>query len=102
MDLTATYRDIALTAGYRFNAISGANYATAQASAKILANLDAHGGIGYDVMKGQLVETRVGIDWRFQCFAISAEYVNRHANENQFHLSISLLGVGQIGTKVGQ
>jgi hypothetical protein len=54
------------------------------------------------VMKGQLVETRIGIDWRFQCFSISAEYVNRHANENQFHLSISLLGVGQIGTKMGQ
>jgi len=102
LDMTAMYRDIALTAGYRYNAISGANYVTAQAGAKVLANLDVHGGIGYDVMKGQLVETRFGIDWRFQCFSISAEYVNRHANENQFHLSISLLGVGQIGTKMGQ
>jgi len=47
-------------------------------------------------------ENRFGFDWRFQCFAISAEYVRRHGSENQFNVSISLLGVGQIGTKMGQ
>ena len=101
-DLTATYRDVAVTVGSRFDEIAGANYVTAQLSAKILSNLDAHVGAGYDVRKGSSVENRVGIDWRFQCFAITAEYVNRHDNENQVRFSISLLGVGQVGTKVGQ
>ena len=101
-DLTATYRDVAVTVGSRFDEIAGANYVTAQVSAKILSNLDAHVAAGYDVRKGSSVENRVGIDWRFQCFAITAEYVNRHDNENQVRFSISLLGVGQVGTKVGQ
>ena len=101
-DLTATYRDVAVTVGSRFDEIAGANYVTAQVSAKILSNLDGHVAAGYDVRKGSSVENRVGIDWRFQCFAITAEYVNRHDNENQVRFSISLLGVGQIGTKVGQ
>ncbi len=102
LDLSATYRDVTLTAGYRYNNISRANFVTAQVSAKLLSNLDAHAAINYDVMQGDMVETRVGIAWRFQCFAITAEYVNRHANENQFHFSISLLGIGQVGTRVGQ
>jgi len=101
-DLTATYRDVAVTLGSRFDDIAGANYVMAQVSAKILSNLDAHVAAGYDVKGGSSVENRVGIDWRFQCFAITAEYVNRHDNENQVRFSISLLGIGQVGTKVGQ
>ena len=101
-DLTATYRDVALTVGSRFNDISGVNYVTAQVSAKLLSNLDAHASIGYDVRNGSSVENRVGVDWRFQCFAISAEYVNRNKDENEFRFSISLLGVGQTGTKLSQ
>jgi len=101
-DLTATYRDVAVTLGSRFDDIAGANYVMAQVSAKILSNLDAHVAAGYDVKGGSSVENRVGIDWRFQCFAIAAEYVNRHDNENQVRFSISLLGIGQVGTKVGQ
>jgi LPS-assembly protein len=98
-DVTASYRDVTVTAGYRFNDISSANFVTTRVAARILANLDAHGAFNYDVKAGQPVETRIGIDWRFQCFAISAEYVRRKGNENQFNLTISLLGVGQIGTK---
>jgi LPS-assembly protein len=99
-DLTASYRNVVLTAGYRFNDISGSNFATAELSARILANLDGHVGLNYDIKAGQFIENRIGIDWRFQCFAISAEYVRRHGNENQFNFTISLLGIGQIGSKI--
>ena len=102
VDLTAAYRDVAFTAGYRYNAISNSNFVTTQVSARILANLDGHLGVGYDINAGRSIENRIGFDWRFQCFAISAEYVQRHGNENQFHFAISLLGVGQFGTKTGQ
>jgi len=100
-DVTATYRDVAVSFGSRFNDIVGANYLTGQVAAKLLPSLDGHVSAGYDVRASSSVETRVGFDWRFQCFAISAEYVNRHHNENEFHVSINLLGVGQTGTKVG-
>jgi hypothetical protein len=70
-------------------------------AAKLFASFDAHAGIGYDAHNSTSVENRIGFDWRFQCFAISAEYVNRKHNENAFHLSVNLLGVGQTGTKLG-
>ncbi|MBF8288416.1 MAG: hypothetical protein HW381_1524, partial [Candidatus Rokubacteria bacterium] len=79
----------------------GANFVTGQVSARLLPSLDGHVSVNYDVRDGSSVETRLGFDWRFQCFAISVEYVNRHKNENEFHLSINLLGVGQTGTKFG-
>jgi LPS-assembly protein len=100
-DLTATYRDVAVTIGTRFNDIVGANFVTGQVDARLLPSLDGHVTVNYDVRDGSAVENRFGFDWRFQCFAISVEYVNRHKNENEFHLSINLLGVGQTGTKFG-
>jgi LPS-assembly protein len=101
-DLTATYRDINMTVGTRFNDIIGSNYFVAQVSAKLLANLDGHAAVGYDFHDNASVENRLGFDWRFQCFAISAEYVNRKRNESEFHISINLLGIGETGTKVGK
>jgi LPS-assembly protein len=100
-DLTGTYRDVSATVGSRYNDIIGTNYLTGQVAAKLFANFDAHVGVGYDVWNSASIENRVGFDWRFQCFAISAEYVNRKHNENSFHLSVNLLGIGQTGTKVG-
>jgi hypothetical protein len=40
----------------------------------------------------------VGIDWRFNCWSVMAEYVNRHGDENEFRVSVNLLGLGQLGT----
>ena len=100
-DFTGTYRDVSVTLGSRYNDIINTNYFLGQVSAKLLANLDGHVAAGYDVRQGASIENRLGFDWRFQCFAISVEYVNRKKNENEFHLSVSLLGIGQVGTKVG-
>jgi len=47
------------------------------------------------------VEGRVGVQWRFQCFSIMADYVYRHNNESEFRFAIGLLGIGQFGTRVG-
>jgi len=40
----------------------------------------------------------VGIDWRFSCWSVMAEYVNRQGDENEFRISVNLLGLGQVGT----
>jgi LPS-assembly protein len=101
-DLTAMYRDVAVTFGSRYDDIAGSNFLVGQVSAKLRSDLDAHVRVNYDVRDGSSVENRIGFDWRFQCFAISAEYVNRRKNENEFRFSISLLGVGEVGSKVGR
>jgi hypothetical protein len=43
-------------------------------------------------------EAFVNVLRRFSCWSIMAEYVNRHGDENEFRISINLLGVGQVGT----
>ena len=101
VDLTAHYRDVALTVGSRYNEINGTNFLVAEATARLLHNVDGHLGTNWDVRTNTLVEQRFGIDWRFQCFAIMAEYVYRHKNEDELRFSVNLLGVGQVGTKVG-
>ncbi len=99
-DVTGTYKDVAVTVGSRYDEIAGANFLTAQVSAKVLANLDAHVSVNYDVRNGSSVENRFGFQWRFQCFSIAAEYVNREHNENEFRFAIGLLGIGEFGSKV--
>jgi len=101
-DVSAIYHDIVATFGSRYDAVAGTNFLTGQLSGRILANLDGHASFGYDVRNSASVENRLGIDWRFQCFTISAEYVNRNHNENEFRFSIGLLGVGQLGTGGGK
>jgi LPS-assembly protein len=100
-DLTARYRDVALTVGSRYDEIGGTHVVVGEATARLLHNLDGHVGTNWDVRTNTLVEQRFGIDWRFQCFAILAEYVYRHKSEDELRFSINLLGVGQAGTKVG-
>ncbi len=98
-DLTANYRDVSVTLGSRYNAINGTNYVVAEVGARILHNLDGRIATNWDVRDGTLVEQRFGVDWRFQCFAISAEYALRHQGGSDFRFSVNLLGVGQAGTK---
>jgi len=65
---------------------------------KVRSNVDVRGSTAWDVRRGQAIENRVGIDWRFSCWSVMAEYVNRRGDENEFRISINLLGLGQVGT----
>jgi LPS-assembly protein len=100
LDLTARYRDVSFTLGSRYNAIVSANWVVGEVSARILANLDGHVNTNWDVAEGTLVEGRVGVEWRFQCFSVMADYVHRRNSENEFRFAIGLLGIGQFGTRL--
>jgi LPS-assembly protein len=100
-DVSAHYRDAAVAIGSRYDAINGTNYVVGEAVARLFNNFDARVATNWDVRTGTFVENRVGISWRFQCFSIMAEYVNRHEDEDEFKFAISLLGVGSIGSSVG-
>ena len=69
-----------------------------ETAVKVLNNLDVRGSTSWDVLKGRAIENRVGIDWRFSCWSVTAEYVNRHSDESEFRVMVNLLGVGQVGT----
>ena len=97
-DIRLVYPRFAVAVGPRFNEQSGTRYAKTEALVKVLGNVDVRGSTAWDVLRERAIENRVGIDWRFSCWSIMAEYVNRRGDENEFRISINLLGLGQVGT----
>ena len=100
-DIRLTYPRFMAAVGPRFNEQGDSQYLKAESSAKVTDNLDVRTLTAWDVLKGKAIENRVGIDWRFSCWSIMAEYVNRHVDGHEFRISINLLGVGQLGTRSG-
>jgi hypothetical protein len=100
-DLRLALRDVSAGVGSRYDAVSGANFVAGEVSARVLRDVDVHLGTNWDVRDGVGVENRIGVDWRFQCFAILMEYVYRRNNESEFRFAVSLLGLGQVGSRVG-
>jgi len=97
-DIRLTYPRFSFAVGPRFNEQGDNRYLRAESLVRVLSNVDVRGATSWDVQRGRAIENRVGIDWRFDCWAIAAEYVNRHGNESEFRISINLLGIGQTGT----
>jgi hypothetical protein len=92
------YPRFMVAVGPRFNLQGNSEYLRAETSVNVLSNIDVRTLSAWDVLKGRAIENRVGIDWRFSCWSIMAEYVNRHGDENELRISINLLGIGQVGT----
>ena len=97
-DIRLIYPRFMAAVGPRFNEQGDSQYLKAEAFVKVLNNFDVRTVSAWDVLKGRAIENRVGIDWRFSCWSVMAEYVNRHGDENEFRISINLLGLGQVGT----
>jgi hypothetical protein len=100
-DIRLVYPRFAVAVGPRFNEQVNSQYLKAEAFVKVLSNFDVRTLSAWDVLKGKAIENRVGIEWRFSCWSIMAEYVNRHTDGNEFRISINLLGLGQVGTRSG-
>jgi hypothetical protein len=58
--------------------------------------------INWDLYRGDFTETRLAADIRWQCWALTIEYVNRPRQDDEVRFAVNLLGVGgPIGTSVG-
>jgi LPS-assembly protein len=97
-DIRLIYPRFSVAVGPRFNEQGNNRYLRAESLVRVLSNVDVRGATSWDVQRGRAIENRVGVDWRFDCWAISAEYVNRRGDENEFRISVNLLGIGQTGT----
>jgi lipopolysaccharide assembly outer membrane protein LptD (OstA) len=97
-DIRLIYPRVSVSVGPRFNEQANTQYLRAETQVKVLNNLDVRGATSWDVLKGRAIENRIGVDWRFSCWSVSAEYVNRHNNESEFRIMVNLLGVGGVGT----
>lgn len=72
---------------------------TAEGTARVLPSLELRAGTAWELVNGATsVEVRGGFEWRFDCWSISATYVNRHNRDSEFRFSVNLLGLGQVGS----
>jgi LPS-assembly protein len=68
----------------------------------LTSRLTVRSTVNWDLHRGDFTETRVGADFRWQCWALTVEYVNRPHQDDEVRFAINLLGIGgQIGTSVG-
>jgi LPS-assembly protein len=100
-DVGIAWKDVIAAVGYRYDFDVDSNVITGGIGARVHTNLDVHVSTHYDLEAGRAVENRFGLDFRFQCFTIMVEYVNRPKDENEVRVAIGLLGIGQAGSKIG-
>jgi len=84
------------------------NFLQGQAHVEILRNLIGRVKTNWDIRTTSVVETRFGVDFKFDCWALSLDYVRRNPDrpgknpDNEFRFSLSLLGLGNVlNTRVG-
>jgi LPS-assembly protein len=84
------------------------NFLQGEARVEILRNLYGRVKTNWDIRTTSVVETRFGVDFKFDCWAVSLDYVRRNPDrpgknpDNEFRFSLSLLGLGNVvSTRVG-
>jgi LPS-assembly protein len=77
-------------------------------SAEIRQNLIARVSTNWDLRTDRFVESRFGLDFKFQCWALLVEYIRRdqqaagQSGDNEVRFSLSLLGTGgAVSTRIG-
>ncbi len=111
-DISLLLQDLALTVGTRYDLVSKIQFFRGEATGRVSRYLSLRGSADWDADKDVLVETRLGADLHFQCWAFSVTYVHRSSASNpstpgssgsddEFRFSLDLLGVGAVGTRTG-
>ncbi len=95
-DLLYETKDFRATLGTRHGASGELQFVQAQVQARLTPQWAVRFSTNYDAVSATVVENRLEVDFRQQCWAISAAFVDR-TNENEFRVTVSLLGLGQYG-----
>jgi len=84
------------------------NFLQGEVRAELLRNLVARVKTNWDLKTSSVVENRFGVDFKFDCWAVSLDYVRRNPErpgknpDNEFRFSLNLLGLGNVlSTRVG-
>ena len=94
--------------GERFPQKASINFLQSNIAVEALTNLVLRVRTNWDLKTDTFVENRFGVDFKFDCWALSVEYIKRSSDipgqnaENEFRFSLHLLGLGNVvSTRVG-
>lgn len=106
-DISLVFPRLATSVGTRYNQPGRISFLQAAATADLTRNLAGRFSTNWDLRSDTFVESRIALDFRFQCYAFTLEYVNRsretgRRGEDEVRFALSLLGVGgPVTTSVG-
>ena len=88
--------------GLRYSDTQDVSFLQAGLAADLTAFLGARLITNYDLRTSTLVENRLAVDVKFQCWAFTVEYISRDPGSDEVRFAVNLLGMGgPIGTGVG-
>jgi LPS-assembly protein len=102
VELPGTYN-----AGVAIPDRASVNFLQGGLTVEVWRNLTARASTNWDLRTDTFVESRFGMDFKFQCWALLVEYIKRDqaaaggSGENEFRFSLNLLGVGAASTRLG-
>jgi LPS-assembly protein len=83
-----------VSVGYRYSDVSDISFITTGFTAELSRFFVLRNVNNFDVRSGRFVESRVSGDIRFQCWALTVEYIHREGRDDEIAFGLNLLGVG--------
>ena len=96
MDATYEAQDWRVTVGTRHGNGGALQFLQGTIQARLGSRWSVSYTTNYDVLASTSVENRISVDFREQCWAISASY-SHGVNEDKFAITVNLLELGQYG-----
>jgi LPS-assembly protein len=101
-DLMVNVEPVSASVGTRYSEVERINFLTTGLVADLTRFVTVRNANFIDFRSGKFVESRVAADVKFQCWALTVEFVHRERRDDELNLSVNLLGVGgPIRTSVG-
>jgi LPS-assembly protein len=101
-DLIVRTDPVSVSVGSRYSDPSRFNFITTGLVADISRYLTVRNANFFDARTLSFVESRAAADIKFQCWALTVEFVHRERRDDEVNFSVNLLGVGgPIRTSVG-
>jgi len=90
------------TLGARYSDTARFSFLTGGFSSELTSWARLSASTNWDTRRDAFVDSRMALDFKFQCWAITVEYVHRDTREDEVRFAVSLLGVGgPVRTSVG-
>ena len=83
-----------VSVGWRYSDVSDIDFFTTGFTAELSRYFVLRNVNNFDARSGRFVEARVTGDIRFQCWALTVEFVHREGRDDEITFGINLLGVG--------
>jgi LPS-assembly protein len=85
---------VVVSVGSRYSDTGNINFITSALTAELSRYFVLRNVNNFDARSGRFVEARVAGDIRFQCWALTIEFVHRQGRDDEVTFGVNLLGIG--------